>query len=166
MFRKQESIQTLAASIALGVGLLVYLLDRQPETTYFLHHWIILTNHSGLSLGSIGYHLPTFVHVYAFILLTAVVMTPGSVHAYSICATWFTVECLFECAQHASVASWIAKIVPDWFNGIPFFENTASYFLMGTFDSIDLISIGGGTVAAYLTIKLCQLKERQNETYE
>ena len=98
MFRKQEAIQSIVAVVAFGVGRFVYLLDRQPETTYFLPHWI-------------------------------------------------------------------AKIVPGWFNGIPFLENTVNYFLRGTFDPTDLVSIAGGTVAAYLTILLTQQMECRNATY-
>ena len=164
MFRKRRVIQSLAALIALSVGLFIYLFDRQPETTYFLPHWIALTSYTGLSFGSIGYHLPTFVHIYTFILLTAVALSSGSVHVHSICATWFAIECLFEFGQHAILAPWIARIVPTWFDGIPFLENTANYFLRGTFDPVDLVAITAGTITAYLTILLTQQGELYNAT--
>jgi hypothetical protein len=71
-----------------------------------------------------------------------------------ICLAWFTLDCLFEVAQIDSSARWIAQHIPDWFSGVPFLENTASYFLFGTFDVLDLLSIAAGTVAAYVTIRI------------
>jgi hypothetical protein len=147
--------EILAIAIgALGIGVLVYVLDRQPEFTYFLPDWLSPESQINGLFGSIGYYLPTFIHVYAFILLTVVVAVPSITKLIPVCLAWFTLDSLFEVAQLNTIAQWIGSHTPTWFNGIPFLENTADYFLMGTFDVIDLLSIAIGTLAAYLTVNL------------
>lgn len=139
---------------ALGVGVLVYMLDRQAEFVYFLPGWLSLNSMTGSFFGSIGNYLPTFIHVYAFILLTVVVAVPSITKLIPVCLVWFTLDSLFEVAQLHPIAQWIGRHTPGWFSGIPFLENTADYFLMGTFDALDLLSIATGTLAAYLTVAL------------
>jgi hypothetical protein len=139
---------------ALCVGALVYVFERQPEFVYFLPGWLSLNNQTGSVFGSIGDYLPTFVHVYAFILLTVVVAVPSVTKLIPVCLAWFTLDSLFEVAQLNQIAQWIGSHIPAWFDGIPFIENTKDYFLMGTFDVFDLISIIVGTLAAYLTVAL------------
>ena len=152
--RTQQSvtIQTIAAVTALLIGVLVYLLDRQTESVYFMSSWMALGDSLNPFFGTIGDQLPTFVHVYAFILLTMVVASPLRGSVLYICLFWFIIESLFELAQITVIALWIASYSSEWFHGIPLLENTAAYFLGGTFDVIDLCSIAAGTLAAYLTI--------------
>jgi hypothetical protein len=142
----------VVATGALGVGVLVYVFDRQAEFVYFLPDWLSLHTQAGSIFGSIGDYLPTFIHVYAFILLTVIVAVPAITKLIPVCLAWFTLDTLFEVAQIDAIARWIAMHTPSWFNGIPFLENTADYFLMGTFHVFDLISIAMGTLAAYLTV--------------
>ena len=139
---------------ALSIGVLVYVFDRQAEFVYFLPDWLSLHTQAGSIFGSIGDNLPTFLHVYAFILLTVIVAVPAMTKLIPVCLAWFTLDTLFEVAQIDTIAQWIASHTPGWFSGIPFLENTADYFLMGTFDALDLLSIATGTLAAYLTVAL------------
>jgi hypothetical protein len=144
----------VVATGALGVGVLVYVFDRQAEFVYFLPGWLSLHTQAGSVFGSIGDYLPTFIHVYAFILLTVIVAVPAITKLIPVCLAWFTLDSLFEVAQLNPMAQWIGSHTPGWFNGIPFLENTADYFLMGTFDVFDLLSIAAGTLTAYLTVAL------------
>jgi hypothetical protein len=144
----------VVATGALGVGVLVYVFDRQAEFVYFLPDWLSLHTQAGSIFGSIGDYLPTFIHVYAFILLTVIVAVPAITKLIPVCLAWFTLDTLFEVAQIDAIARWIAMHTPSWFNGIPFLENTADYFLMGTFHVFDLASIAMGTLAAYLTVSI------------
>lgn len=148
----RQSVLLIIAIGALAIGILVYVFDRQPEFVYFLPGWLSLNSMTGAFFGSIGNYLPTFIHVYAFILLTVVIAAPSISKLIPICLAWFTLDSLFEVAQLNSVAVWIGNHIPGWFDGIPFLDNTANYFLMGTFDALDLFSIVAGTLAAYLTI--------------
>jgi hypothetical protein len=144
-------------AVAIGVlciGVLVYVFDRQPEFVYFLPGWLSLNRMTGGLFGSIGNYLPTFIHVYVFILLTVVVAVPAMTKLIPICLAWFTIDSLFEVAQIHPIAQSISSHSPGWFSGIPFLENTADYFLLGTFDVLDLLSIAAGTFAAYLTVAL------------
>jgi hypothetical protein len=150
---RQNRILAIAIG-AMCVGVFVYVSDRQPEFVYFLPTWLSLESQLAGLFGSIGNSLPTFIHVYAFILLTVVVAVPSITKLIPVCLGWFTLDSLFEVAQSNPIAHWIGSHTPAWFNGVPLLENTADYFLMGTFDVLDLFSIATGTLAAYLTIAL------------
>jgi hypothetical protein len=60
---------------------------------------------------------------------------------------WFVVDCAFEIGQHFSTSA--AKLVPEWFNKLPFLESTVNYFKKGVFDWADLAAIFTGTLLAY-----------------
>jgi len=139
---------------ALCMGVLLYALDRQHDHVYFLSIWTPANYPAIRVFGTLGNYLPTFIHVYAFILLNVAVAAPAMNKIIPICLAWFTLDSLFEVAQIATSARWIAQHTPDWFSGIPFLENTANYFLSGTFDVLDLLSIAAGTIAAYITIRI------------
>ena len=152
MSRQREM---LAIAIdALCVGVLLYAVDRQHDHVYFLPAWIPANNSSSGVFGTLGNYLPTFIHVYAFILLTVAVVAPAANKIIPICLAWLSLDSLFEVAQIDPLARWIAQHAPAWFSGIPFLENTAGYFMFGTFDWLDLLSIVAGTIAAYITIHI------------
>ena len=150
---------------ALSVGVLLYLLDRQHTHVYFIPNWLPQHNFGSGFFGNIGNYLPTFIHVYAFILLTAVIAARPITKLVSVCLAWFIIDSLLEVAQLDSIAEWIAAHTPHSFSGIPFLENTAGYFLSGTFDKFDILSIAAGSIAAYLTAYQSQARP-QNETRE
>ena len=145
-------LQAVSALTALLIGTAVYLLDRRPETVYFMAGWMAGGSHGNPVFGALGAHLPTFVHTYAFILLTVVFTSASRAHAIAICCMWLAIDSLFEFAQTPVIAQAIVNNVPDWFGAVPFLENTSAYFLSGTFDVLDLYSIAAGALAAYLTI--------------
>lgn len=148
---RSKLAQASTALVALLVGVAVYWVDRQPESVYFMALWGNQGGNVGLGFGGLGNHLPTFLHVYAFIMLTLAVVVPTRDRAIAICALWFVADSLFELGQTGIIAGQIANGVPDWFQGIPFLENTVDYFVHGTFDVIDLYSIALGSLAAFLT---------------
>ena len=146
-------------AIALGalcIGVVFYALGRQHSHVYFLPSWLPLGNYQLGIFDSLGDCLPTFIHAYAFILLTVIVTATSIDKIIPICVAWFTLDSLFEIAQINVIAKWISPHIPGWFSGIPFLENTENYFLFGTFDINDLLSIAAGSVAAYLTVHLTQ----------
>jgi len=148
-------IQIALAVVALLLGVFVYLLDRQPENIYFIPQWLATMVKGDSFIGTLGNYLPTFVHVYAFILLTMAIVFPAQQYRrylVPVCVFWFSVDSVFEIAQVDAIAHFIARHVPTWFDGIPFLENTANYFLASTFDALDLVSIGLGALAAYYTV--------------
>ena len=151
------TMSLVMALVAMVFGIVVYLLDRQAESVYFMSDWMALGDGQNSAFGLLGQHIPTFVHVYTFILLTMALVVPEEryrKYLLPVCLGWFVVDSLFEIAQIDFIAQRIAGWVPDWFAGIPFLENTASYFIHSTFDILDLLSIGLGTLAAYVTIQI------------
>ena len=149
--RKHLAVE-LAALGALAFGVLVYALDRLPESVYFLPAGWSLAEGGVRWFGSLGGQLPEFLHVYAFALLTAAVLASSRRLALLSCAVWWGLDSLVELGQHAAISPQIAAAVPAWFAGIPFLENTGLYFTHGTFDPLDFIAIAVGAVAAYFTI--------------
>jgi hypothetical protein len=141
---------------ALCIGVVFYALGRQHSHVYFLPSWIPQSDYQLGIFGSLGDCLPTFIHVYAFILLTAIIAAPSIDKIIPICVAWFTLDSMLEIAQIDMIAKWISIHIPGWFTGIPFLENTENYFLLGTFDIHDLLSIAAGSVAAYLTVHITQ----------
>jgi len=134
-------------------GTLVYLIDRPPDQTYFVHKsFVKISLHNILPnlFGFIGNSLPSFVHVFSFILITAGLLRCQKRGCVIICSFWFLTDFLFELGQKFKLLS--STMVPDWFEGVPLLENTKSYFLYGTFDFIDLVAITTGTIIAYFVI--------------
>jgi hypothetical protein len=150
--------QILIGLMILLLGTSIYLTDRSPDQIYFVYKSpieISLHNSFPNLFGIIGNSLPSFVHVLSFILITAGILSSKKKGSLFVCASWFLIDVIFELGQ--KYYSLVLKIIPDWFSGIPFFENTKSYFSRGTFDAMDLVAVLIGSLTGYfiliLTIK-------------
>ena len=124
--QKSAFVNIVLAICVLLIGVLVYLVDRQANSVYLIPSWMFIGNSGQPFLIIIGDHLPTFAHVYAFILLTSLLPIPTDKNIVVICLFWFSFDSLFE--------------------------NIPTYFQSATFDILELASIAVGTLAAYLTI--------------
>lgn len=150
---QQQKSLILIGLIALLVGGLVYLTDRPSESIYLLPGWLTSSFWQGNLFGGTGESLPTFLHVFAFILLTIVCLPPSKRRLILVCSAWFAIDTLFEVAQSEPIAQWIAINLGNRFDGLPVLENLVPYFLNGVFDVSDIFSIAAGTVVAYLTVQ-------------
>ena len=148
-----NKIQILTGATALFFGVLVYLVDRPPDQTYFvdksffnisLYH--ILPNLYGI----LGNSLPSFAHVFSFIFITAGLIASKKSQFIIICLFWFLIDSVFELGQKFSTM--FIKFIPDWFASIPFLENTGDYFVRGTFSFSDIAAITIGTIVAYFVL--------------
>jgi hypothetical protein len=148
-----QAIQLGAAIAVLVIGVLIYLLDRSASGAWLIPQWWSAAYDRPPVFGRLGEHLPTFIHVYSFILITAMVLAPWKRAPVFICLLWFAVDSLFELAQIDVAAAYIGSHIPAWFAAWPLLNNVADYFAAGRFDPYDLVSIGLGTVAAYLTVR-------------
>jgi hypothetical protein len=152
MFTKNR-IHVLLGILGLLFGSLVYLIDRPPEHTYFISTHNI---HLGLYytfpklFGLLGHRLPSFIHVFSFALITAGLFAHKRKEYLGACFLWFLIDCAFELGQKFD--TWSAGMIPDWFGGIPYLENTKNYFSKGTFDFGDVAAIALGAVVAYLVL--------------
>ena len=145
----------------LSIGALIYLLDRPPNQTYFifsLPFQLSLYDITPSIFGPIGNFLPHFLHIVAFILLTAGVMDCEKKGCLAICFFWLLICAGFEFGQKHSIQA--ASLVPDWFDGIFILENTRSYFLHGTYCHLDMAAIITGSVLAYIFLIYNQTKRR------
>jgi len=159
-------IQIFIGALALFLGSFVYLIDRPPEHTFFVktsHITISLYNTLPNLFGPFGSSLPTYVHVFSFILITAGLMTYRKRGYLIICLGWFLVDVAFELGQKFN--GWSAGIIPDWFDGIPLLEGSRSYFLKGTFDFLDLVAICLGTITAYFLLSITN-RNSKGENHE
>ena len=148
-----NKIQILTGATVLFIGILVYLVDRPPDQTLFVDKspvnislYQILPNLYGI----IGNSLPSFAHVFSFILITAGLIASKKRHFIIICLFWFLIDSVFELGQKFSTI--FIKYIPDWFASIPFFENTGDYFVRGTFSFSDMAAITIGTIVAYFVL--------------
>jgi hypothetical protein len=142
----------LLATLLLATGILVYALDR-GGAVYFLHGWTATPAKTPV-FGSLGDHLPTFLHTLVFILITAAILRPWPRLIPGICAAWLVIESLFELGQLAPFDGRIAALVPSWFESVPVLQITADYFIRGTYDALDIVSIVLGAVVAYPLVRI------------
>ena len=159
---KTNRLQILIGVAGLIVGSLVYLIDRPPDQTYFVSFSkidISLFNTFPNLFGVIGNILPDFLHVFSFSLITAGLFFCKRMGYLIICLSWFFVDAGFELCQKFNTLP--LRIIPDWFEGIPFLENTKNYFQRGTFDMVDLVAIAVGTGAAYFVIMVTTRKRSE-----
>ena len=152
--------QILIGAAALIVGTLVYLVDRHPDQTYFVSNSAVdisLYNILPNLFGPIGNSLPAFIHVFAFILITAGLLACRKKGFFIICLSWFVVDAAFEVSQKFKS---LAAVIPDWFAGIPFLESTENYIFHGTFDYLDMAGILLGASVAYIVLLITDKTEK------
>jgi hypothetical protein len=153
--QRANKLQILIGVGALLIGSLVYLVDRAPEQTYFVYSTgVNISLHNILPdlLGPLSNFLPSFIHVFAFALITAGVVSCGKRGWLIICFSWFLMDAAFEFGQKFS--AWTLKLIPGSFEGIPILEITKGFFLRGTFDVYDLVAMAIGAAAAYVVLSV------------
>jgi len=146
-------LQVLIGIASLVFGTFVYLFYRPPDQTYFIYiSGLNISSYNTLPniFGLVGNSLPSFIHVFSFILITAGFLFCQKRDCLIVCSSWFLVDCAFEIGQYFK--PWSSEIFPNWFEGVLLLENSRGYFVRGTFDFFDLIAIALGTVTAYCVL--------------
>ncbi|HPC04306.1 MAG TPA: hypothetical protein PKY58_09495 [Syntrophales bacterium] len=150
---------------ALLAGVFLYGFFRAPEQVYFLR-FLHLPPGEAVSLppavSALTNSLPSFLHVFSFSLLTAALFPPTGKAILLSCFFWTAVDLLFELGQNFGEAA--AGMVPSWFQGVPFLENTAGFFRQGVFDTADMTAMAAAGVTAYMVLQIC--KRRWNHGTE
>jgi len=147
--------QILIGGFVLLLGLILYLTQRPPDQTYFLYKFNFpLSLHHVLPkiFGPVANYLPAFIHVFAFTLITAGLLSCKKKGCLVICFTWFLIDFAFEIGQGFGDRS--VAIIPKWFSDIPVLENTRAFLLRGTFDFVDLVAMALGALAAYFVFSV------------
>ena len=155
-------LQVLIGVSFLFIGGLVYLIDRPPDSTYFVYQYARILNIYKIApniFGPFGNSLPDFVHVFSFILITTGIISCGGKRGCLLVALgWLIIDCAFELGQ--LYHSLPLEMIPDWFSGIPVLEATKGYFLMGTFDLNDITALLLGSSIAYL-VSVATIRRRK-----
>ena len=142
--------QFLAGMFLLLLGSLVYVIDRSPDQVYFTRFFGIhlkMFDAGTPLLGPLGLRLPAFIHVLSFSLITGSFFRSGNGRYLVICVFWLLVNTCFELGQKYKPLA--VKLTPDFFEHIPFLENTRNYFMNGTFDVYDLVAFFLGALTGY-----------------
>ena len=152
-------LQLFVGFNVLFLGVLFYYFFRASEHTYFIQFFELTPplQETPFLFQKLGYSLPTFIHVFAFSLITAGLIANRKSGYATTCLFWLGINVLFEFGQKYD--SWVVQFVPRWFSDIAFLQNTQIYFLKGRFDYFDLFSITLGALVAYLVL----LKTSQGE---
>jgi hypothetical protein len=146
--------------LALAAGTLLYLTDRETSRAAMIPAIPVL---AGLGLfGGPGAWLPSFVHPFAFSLLTAALQRPGKPPAYWACAMWWVINLGFELAQAPLLGAPLASglrhsLWPAWL-----VDGLSNYAARGTFDVADLVAATAGALAASLLLRSAHCREAGN----
>jgi len=141
--------------LALAVGLLVYMADRNAAQSMLFP--AIAALGTGPIFGVTGAWLPSFVHPFAFSLFTAALLPFRSAWRYGACALWCGVNVAFEFGQHPVFKAPLAAALQDGLDQTSLMRALASYFLLGAFDLGDLVAAALGAIAAAGLLYLLQL---------
>lgn len=157
VFASHIALYVVLSILALVLGVFVYIFDRPQEDLFFLPKvlpWFIETRHA--FLPSLCGVLPSFVHTYAFILLSVAVFPYRQAPVRQLCLAWLFLESIFEIGQHPYISHHFVDFLSRQFIAIPVFRNYVRYGFIATFDWSDIVSIVLGTIAAYLSILLVE----------
>lgn len=147
------------ALLALTIGAFVYLLDRPAGSTQLIPAVLQLSRDGRSVFGSPGEWLPSLVHIYAFILLTAAITRPSTRNLLVVCMGWLSLETFFELIQHPVFIEFFAGRTSGWQAGTPGLAAVHDYAAAGVFDPLDLGALVLGAAAAYVTARLAWKKE-------
>lgn len=141
------------ALVCLLIGVLIYSLAR-PAPAWFMP----VALHAPLQVGEdwrvLAGSAPTFLHVVAFSLLTAIGRRGHLATALS-CVGWTCVNLLFELGQHPAASQVLTRHIPSGFDRFWLLDRVRPYFEQGGFDPNDLCAaVLGGAFAYAITFLL------------
>ena len=133
----------------LAFGAIFYIVYRPDNSAYFVEYLNIPQIISGNSpFGRWRDNIPTFAHTTSFCLISIGVINQTKLNKVII-LSWIVLNGSLEMLQNYK---WLHSYVPTWFEEIFFLENTKSYFINGTFDWLDIVSILCGGLIAYILV--------------
>lgn len=144
-------MRVLVGGTALIFGLVFYMTARSSDQLYIIGSCVNPVVFSSAFHGPLAIFadsFPAFIHVFAFSLLTAALLPISRRGAFIICGSWCLVNCLFELGQRYKELS--SSVVPNFFQDIPLFGLTQSFFKRGTFDLFDIAAFTLGATFAFL----------------
>jgi hypothetical protein len=146
--------------LALGVGVLVYLTDRDPSRAALVPA-IAALSQSHL-FGAVGLSLPSFVHPFAFSLFTAALQPARRAPAYWACGLWWAINVAFEIGQAPSVSAVVADLLPRALEPTWLAAALSDYLLQGTCTVADLVAVTAGAAAAAAVLRFIHFREARD----
>ena len=156
ILHKTHWLQFILGVIALGVGVVFYMYCRPSQDVYFIRFFQFHSAGEKACLYSFVNNLPTFIHTFAFSLMTVGLLACSKSCHFYVVAGWVGFDMGLEILQGK------IHLLPNLSEKLfflPFFDNTKNYIEFGVFDSLDMLSILLGGVAAYGI--LCVLNKRE-----
>ena len=151
------------AALALTAGVLVYAVDRSGPHVLPLAG--VAASFAAPLFGSLGHWLPSFVHPFAFSLLSAAARPSAAKArvvrpAYGACFAWWLVNVAFEAGQHPAVSTTLAQFIDRMLGDGGPARWLANYFMFGTFDVLDIVAATAGAGAAAAVLRVVHERER------
>jgi hypothetical protein len=144
--------QILVGLGGLSLGALIYLFERSPGSYGFgaiVRDSLGFIRPHRVVFGVLANNLPSFVHVFAFSLMTAGLLPTRRKGDLLICLLWFLIDTAIEIGQGLKPVC--LAILPDWLDVLtPPMANLQEYFRYGTFDIRDIIAGLLGALAAFV----------------
>lgn len=144
-----EGVRLVAALVCLLVGALIYVLAR-PTPAWFLPVALHTPQEVGNNWQFLVGSAPTFLHVVAFSLLTAIVQGGGRMTAALSCVGWTSVNLLFELGQHPLASQVLTRHIPIGLDQFWLLDRVRPFFERGSFDPNDLCAALLGGAFAYV----------------
>lgn len=144
----RESLWPAAVAVlALAIGALVYVTDRPAGHAVLLPAWASAAH--APRFGTLGNWVPSFVHPFAFGLLTAAALRiRRTAVAGAVCIGWAVVNVAIEFAQSPMVAAAVSRALEAAPILARSLQPVLRYLLSGTFDPGDVIAALAGALAA------------------
>ncbi len=137
--------------LSLTIGVALYSTARPPQSTYFLPEQLSFYQYLPSYLKLLVGNLPSFIHVFAFSLLTLAVIKSSSKHVIIVCLSWIGINFLFEASQHPQISSKLSNQLDNiHLHPVTLIQRYAEH---GTFDVGDFIFASFGGFAAYAFAK-------------
>lgn len=154
----------LTAAAALGLGLLVYLGDRPAGSAMLLPDAATLGH--GPLFGAAGAWLPSFIHPFAFGLLSAAASRQRATPAYGAVAAWWVVDLAFELGQLPQLSAPLSQALLALQSAslpLPPAQALSRYLVNGRFDTADVLALSAGALAAAGVLRLLHRRETRHE---
>ena len=151
----------LTAAAALGLGLLFYLSDRPAGSAMLLPHAATLGH--GPLFGAVGAWLPSFLHPFAFGLLSAAASRRRATPAYGAVAAWWAVDLSFELGQLPQLSAPLSQALQSGFGPLAPAQALSRYLVNGRFDAADVLALSAGALAAAGVLRLLHRRESRHE---
>ena len=136
---------------ALAAGATVYFTDRSALDIYLLPNAL-----AQMQIMTLDFHdsIPSFLHAFAFCLITAGALGLSEVSDTNVCLSWLCIDALLEIGQHQAVSFSLAAALPAWVAEVPLLQALPGYLMQGTFDSFDIMFTACGCLCAFLFLKI------------